>query len=245
MIRNFGRLDVFPDTEALAQGLADFFVNASETAITERGGFYVALAGGTTPCAAYELLAQEPLVSRISWPDVYVYFGDERCVQPIDPLSNYLTARETLLDRIEIPAHNIHRMRGEIPPAEGAAEYAKILREDLADLRFDLVMLGMGKDGHTASLFPGSDPLTDDDRLVRTTYSEATGTDRITITPMIINAARSIAMCTAGPEKAAALAHVREGEYNPTKYPAQIVAPSDGQYIWLVDELAVGMLKQL
>lgn len=243
--RNLGRLDVFATTEELATALADLFVNEAETAQTERGSFYVALAGGTTPSAAYALLAREPYVDRISWDDIFVYFGDERCVSPQDPLSNYRTALDTLLSHVPIPENNIHRMKGELNPLEAATEYAKILRDDLGEyLCFDLLMLGLGKDGHTASLFPGTDPLTDTDRLVRTTYSKETQTDRLTITPKIINSARTVVIATDGPTKSTAVAIAREGAFDPTACPAQIVNPTDGDLLWLMDELAAGMLTK-
>jgi 6-phosphogluconolactonase len=243
--RTLGRLDVFPNADELAVALADLFVNESETAQTERGSFYVALAGGTTPSAAYQLLGSEAYEDRVSWDDVYIYFGDERCVRPEDPLSNYRTACDTLLSHVPIPLGNIHRMKGEIDPAEAAVEYAKLLRDDLGEyLAFDLLMLGLGKDGHTASLFPGTDPLTDDEHLVRATYSKETQTNRLTITPKIINSARAVVIATEGPEKAFALGTAREGAYDPTACPAQIVNPASGNLLWLVDELAAGMLKK-
>jgi len=244
--RNLGRIDVFPNAGELATALADLFCNVAETAQTERGAFYVALAGGTTPTAAYELLATEEYAERISWDDVFVYFGDERCVKPSDPLSNYKNAYDALLSQVPIPEGNVHRMLGEIDPAEAATAYAKILREDLGEyLSFDLLMLGLGKDGHTASLFPGIDPLTDTDRLVRHTYSKETQTDRLSITPTIINSARSIVIATEGPDKAAALGIARQGKYDPTACPVQIVNPPAGNdFIWLVDELAAGMLTK-
>jgi len=244
--RNLGRLDVFPNADELARGLADLFCNVAETAQTERGAFYVALAGGTTPTAAYRLLATDEYVERVSWGDVYVYFGDERCVKPSDPLSNYKNAYDALLSRVPIPEGNIHRMKGEIDPAEAADEYAKILRDDLGEyLCLDLLMLGLGKDGHTASLFPGTDPLTDTDRLVRATYSKATQNDRLSITPTIINAARTIVIAAEGPDKAAALGIARQGKYDPIACPAQIVdPPATSDFIWLVDELAAGMLTK-
>ncbi|HEY8320831.1 MAG TPA: 6-phosphogluconolactonase [Candidatus Baltobacteraceae bacterium] len=244
--RHLGRLDVYPNAGALAAGLADLFCNVAETAQTERGAFYVALAGGTTPTAAYKLLASDAYSERISWGDVYVYFGDERCVRPDDPLSNYKNAYDALLSHVPIPAGNVHRMQGEIDPAQAATAYAQILREDLGEyLRFDLLMLGLGKDGHTASLFPGTDPLTDNDRLVRATYSKATQTNRISITPKVINSARVIAIATEGPDKAAALGIARQGPYDPTACPAQIVdPPASSDFIWLVDELAAGMLTK-
>jgi 6-phosphogluconolactonase len=241
--RSVGRLDIFADPQALAHALAQLFTDVAGCALSERGAFWVALAGGATPLAAYALLAQKPLRDEICWKDVFIYFGDERCVEPTDPRSNYRSALQTFLDQVPIPQKNVHRMRGELPPQEAATSYARMMREDLGERpRFDLMMLGMGKDGHTASLFPGTDPTTDDAQLVRTTYSQETGTDRLTVTPRVINAARTVAIAAAGTEKASALAKARKGEYNPTGCPVQIVAPTEGELIWLVDKSAAGML---
>jgi 6-phosphogluconolactonase len=238
-----GRVEVFADAQRLAVALANFFSDTALAAITQRGAFYVALAGGSTPRAAYQLLATPRPRDRISWSDVFVYFGDERCVAPTDPLSNYLMAQETLLRNVPIPPHNVHRMHGEDPPAQAAAAYAQVLRADCGSVpRLDLIMLGLGKDAHTASLFPGGDPLTDDDQLVRPTYSQETQTDRLTITPRVINNARAVVIAAEGSEKASAVAAVREGSYDPAKFPAQIVSPRDGDFVWLLDKLAAGGL---
>lgn len=240
MSRNPGQTEIYADPSSLATALAAFFADAARSAIAERGAFYVALAGGSTPRAAYEVLAGYK-GGLINWKDVFVYFGDERCVLPTDPLSNYLMAETALLGRVPLPPHNVHRMRGEDPPPEAAREYAEILRADRSQSpRLDLVMLGIGRDAHTASLFPGTDPLTDDDALVRATYSEETQTDRLTITPKVINNARAVVFAVEGSDKAQAVATVRNGEYDPVKYPAQIVSPRDGDLVWLLDKLAAG-----
>jgi 6-phosphogluconolactonase len=184
------------------------------------------------------------LRSALSWSDVYVYFGDERCVPPNDEQSNYRMASETFLDRVGIPPENVHRIKGEIDPQKAAADYAQELRADLgAPPRFDLVMLGMGTDGHTASLFPGADPTTDSDALVRGVYSDSQMMWRVTLTPEAINAASNVVFAVEGLTKANTLAAVREGPYDPRKLPAQIVAPTSGRLVWLVDSLAAGMLK--
>ena len=155
-----GELRVYADAGAVAQALAEAFVAAGRAAIAERGAFAVALSGGNTPRAAYELLAADPLRTSLSWNEVFIYFGDERCVPPDDPRSNYHMAREAFLDAVPIPSANVARMRGETDPGLAANEYATILRTDLgANPRFDLIMLGLGEDGHTASLFPGSGRL--------------------------------------------------------------------------------------
>lgn len=197
------------------------------------------------------MLAEEPLRSQICWKDVFVYFGDERCVPPGDEQSNYKMASDAFLRKVEIPTKNVHRMHGEEDPDAAAAEYAKILRDDLAlrqapddaTPRLDLIMLGMGADGHTASLFPGTDPLTDDDALVRAPYVDKLGTRRLTITPRVINAARHVAIATEGLPKAPALATVLEGPYDPTRYPIQIVSPANGRLTWFVDADAAADLR--
>lgn len=244
MARNLGRVDVFASPAALAQALADLFVNVARESLAQRGSFSAALAGGTTPRAAYDLLARAPFIDDVSWADTHIYFGDERCVAPTDPLSNYLMAREALLLPAEVPEANVHRMHGEDPPDQAASAYAQLLRANLGDTpRFDLVMLGLGTDAHTASLFPGEDPLTDNDALVRHTYSKATLTDRLSITPKVINDARTVVIAAEGATKAQPAHDVREGAYDPTAHPAQIVSPTDGEFIWLLDSLAAGMLK--
>ena len=209
-----------------------------------RGSFYVALAGGSTPAAAYRLLAASAF-DDLDWPKIFFFFGDERCVPPDNDRSNFKMARTTLLAPRDIAPGHIFRMEGEIDPATAARTYADVLRAELGALpRFDLVMLGMGPDGHTASLFPGSDPTTDDELLVRAPFVEKFAEYRITLTPLVINAARRIAIATAGEEKAEALAHVLEGPYDPTTYPIQIVEPVEGILNWFVDKAAAARLTR-
>lgn len=240
-----GHLRVYPTPEAVANAFAEHFVASATRAFADRGRFVVALAGGNTPRAAYELLATQYNDTTISWNDVFVYFGDERCVPPTDEQSNYRMASKTLLSRVNIPSANVHRMRGEIDPADAAREYAQEITQDLgAHPEFDLVLLGMGTDGHTASLFPGTDPMTDSSALVRAVFADSVGSWRLTLTPDIFNAARIVIVATEGYEKAEALAAVREGRYDPKQFPAQIIAPTEGRLIWLVDEAAANNLKE-
>ena len=239
-----GELQIYRDSQTLAQALAELFVTTGALAMAERGVFRVALSGGETPRAAYELLGEEPLNQELSWSDVFIYFGDERCVPPTDEQSNYLMAKKAFLDSVRIPHANVHRIRGEIDPGLAANEYASILRADLGETpQFDLVMLGLGTDGHTASLFPGTPPDTDDDALVRAVYAKSQMMWRVTITAEVINNARTVVFAVEGPEKAQILAAVYEGPIDPVKYPAQIVQPRSGRLVWLVDQLAAGMLK--
>ncbi len=232
---------IFRTPALLAEAMADAFVAASRDAVAAREAFNVALAGGGTPREAYSLLAREPRRSRVAWEAVHVYFGDERCVPPDDAQSNYRMAKETFLDAVDVPESHVHRIRGEIAPAQAALEYAQLLRDALGSApRFDLVMLGMGADGHTASLFPGEDPFTDDDALVRAVYSQSARMWRVTLTPHAINSGREVIFGVSGREKAAALHAVREGPHDPTRYPAQAIAAHGGRVLWLVDSAAAG-----
>lgn len=241
--RNLGDLQVFDTPEEVAEALADAFVSDAVEAIAARGAFFVALAGGTTPKNAYRLLAQEPRCSRIDWNHVFVYFGDERCVPPDDSDSNYRMAHEAFLSRVPLSEDHVHRMHGEDDPPAAARDYASLLIQTMGDLpRFDLLMLGMGPDGHTASLFPGIDPLSENDRLVRAPYVEKFATYRITITPLVINNAGHVVIATEGLPKAPALYAVREGPYDPAVHPIQIVEPVNGRLTWLVDRAAAAQL---
>ena len=241
--RNLGDLQVFETPDEVAAALADAFVDDAAEAINQRGAFFVALAGGTTPKNAYRLLAEEPRRSRVDWNHVFVYFGDERCVPPDSADSNYKMASDAFLSKVPVPPDHVHRMRGETEPLQAAREYAALLIQTMGDLpRFDLVMLGMGPDGHTASLFPGTDPLSDNDRLVRAPYVDKLGAFRITITPLVINNARHVAIATEGLPKAPALYAVREGPFEPLVHPIQIVEPSNGRLTWLVDRAAAAEL---
>lgn len=241
--RNLGDLRIFDTPDDLAAALADTFVDDARNAIQQRGAFFVALAGGTTPKNAYHLLAQEPRRGRVDWTHVFVYFGDERCVPPQSDDSNYKMATDAFLRDVRLAPDHVHRMRGEDDPLQSARDYAELLIQTMGDLpRFDLVMLGMGTDGHTASLFPGTDPLVDNDRLVRAPYVEKLSTYRITFTPLVINSARHVAIATEGLPKAPALYAVREGPYDPLIHPIQIVAPANGRLSWLVDRAAAAEL---
>jgi len=236
-------LIVVADDRALASALAGTVADSGTTAIRARGRFNLALAGGSTPKAAYALLAAPPMRDALDWTHVRFFFGDERCVPPSDDQSNYKMAREALLAPLGVEPGHIFRMRGEDEPQAAARDYAAILRRELgAQPVFDLVMLGMGPDGHTASLFPGSDPLIDDALLVKAPYVAKFQSHRITLTPRAINAAREVAIATAGPEKTAALTAVLEGPRDPVRFPIQIVRPA-GRLVWLVDRVAAAGLR--
>ncbi len=234
---------IVEDAAALAAAVADRFIGAANAAIVSRGRFDVALAGGSTPKAAYALLASPGLRDRVAWDRVQFFFGDERCVPPGDQESNFRMAREALFDPLGIGETRIFRMHGEDPPESAAEAYAQLLVRELGpQATFDMVMLGMGPDGHTASLFPGTPPLTDDAKLVRAPWVEKFGTFRITVTPRVINAARLIEIAAAGEGKAQALSRALQGAFDPAETPVQIVAPAAGRLTWLVDRDAASLL---
>lgn len=238
-----GDLRIVQSEAQLAERLADIFIADAKSAIAARGAFNVAFAGGTTPKAAYELLARDERKPQIEWSKVQVFFSDERCVPPNDVDSNYRMAKLALLDHIDIPRVNVHRMRGEIDAPKAAEEYAALLRAHFGnEPHFDLIMLGMGPDGHTASLFPGADPQDAAEKLVRAVYVDKFSTYRITFTPHAINAARHVVVATAGAAKADALRAVLKGKYDPIDYPVQIVHPLEGTLTWLVDRAAAAQL---
>ena len=243
-------IEVSRDPAALARAVAQHVAASAAAAIAARGRFLLALAGGSTPGAAYATLASEEFIHRIEWPRVQVLWGDERCVPPEDPRSNYRMAREALLDRVPLPPANIHRIRGEDEPTQAAAGYEKLLREllgsegpdELATAGPDLVLLGLGGDGHTASLFPGKAAVRETVRWVAAEFIEAVGLWRITLTPVVINAARHVSFVVSGTAKAERLYQVLEGPRFPERLPAQVVSPTHGQLTWLVDEAAAARL---
>ncbi len=244
-----GRIVTVCETAAAAaeQGAARF-AGAVVAAIAARGVARVALAGGRTPEASYRLLAEAPLRDGIDWGRVQVFWGDERCVPPDHPDSNYRMAREALLTRVPIPADNVHRMRGGMADAIAAArEYEgdlwRACRVDVDVLpRLDLCLLGLGADGHTASLFPGSPAIRERARWVVAGWMEKLASWRLTLTPPVINNARHVLFLVTGAEKAEAVRAVLEGPAEPDRLPAQIVRPARGSVEWLLDRDAASRL---
>ena len=236
-------LRIFEGPRQLEEALADVFVSGAQSSIEERGAFSVALSGGSTPKSAYELLARPERRDAVDWTRVLVYFGDERCVPPDDTESNYRMASEAFLSRVPLPPGNVFRMRGEDDPPAAASAYAQQLVERLGrPPRFDLVLLGMGPDGHTASLFPGSDPRLNEDELVRAVYVEKLHAHRLTLTPLVINNARHVAIAVSGLPKAPAVYAVLRGPHDPVTHPIQIVSPVAGTLTWLLDKAAAAQL---
>jgi 6-phosphogluconolactonase len=237
---------VFDDTTGLIQATADEIARAAREAVDARGRFAWALAGGSTPRDVYRLLAGDPYRERMPWNAIHFFWGDERHVPPDHPDSNFRMAREAMLDAVPVPAENIHRVMAEEPDAQrAAAEYESTLRSFFALASgewpvFDLIQLGLGKEGHTASLFPGGAAIHERERLVVAPWVEAQSTFRITFTPPVLNHARRTLFLVSGEEKAEALHAVLEGAREPDLYPAQIV---EGNCLWMVDRAAAQLLK--
>lgn len=241
-----GGLRILPDLEAVSREAAKRFAAAAAKAVRARGRFTVALPGGTTPLGLFSLLAASPLREVLPWDRTQVFWGDERCVPPDDPASNYGAAHALLLSRAPVPPANIHRMRGEDNPAQAAAAYEAEVRaafglKEGAVPRFDLILLGLGEEGHTASLFPGSPVLRETDRLVAAPFVEHLSTSRLTLTLPVLNAAREVLVLVAGGNKAAALREALEGQGN--RLPIQQVKPRAGVLTWLVDAAAAELLR--
>jgi 6-phosphogluconolactonase len=237
---------VFDGVSELMRATAEEIALAARQAVDDHGRFTWALAGGSTPRTVYELLASDFYRARAPWSAIHFFWGDERHVAPDHPDSNFRMAREAMLDRVPVPAENVHRIPAEEPDAQrAAAEYEATLRSCFAlapgePPRFDLILLGLGKDGHTASLFPGGDAVRERERLVVAPWVEAQKTFRVTLTPPVLNHARRAMFLVSGEEKAEALHAVLEGPREPERYPAQIV---EGNRLWMVDRAAARLLK--
>jgi len=245
-------LEIFHDYEALIHAAVEKVVRLGTEAIEENGMFTVALSGGSTPRPLYTLLTTGKFAGSIDWARVHLFWGDERCVPSDDPRSNYRMVRESLLNGVPIPPENVHRIHGEEDPKVAAAGYEQELRTFFGNtgidgppgLGFDLVLLGMGKDGHTASLFPGLPAVTEQVRWVMAQFVKVVSMWRITLTPVVINAAKHVIYLVSGAEKAERLCDVLEKPIQPKVLPAQIIKPVHGQLLWLVDDAAAGCLMK-
>jgi len=239
---------VYADADELALEAARFFARLADQYVVGCGRFTVALSGGSTPKGMFTILASEPFLDTVPWSSIFVFWGDERTV-PLDHIeSNYRMANETLLSRVPVPQENIFRIPSENPsPDLAAAVYAETLTQTLDcpnDLpRFDLIMLGMGPDGHTASLFPFTTALHVIDRIVVANHVAKLETYRITLTPVTINEARNVTFLVSGGDKAHALKAVLEGQAEPYRYPSQLIHPRDGSLLWMSDEAAASLLE--
>jgi 6-phosphogluconolactonase len=236
------RIKVLPDAGAVAPAAAEHIANSARQAVEKQGVFSLALCGGSTPKALYQLLAAEPYVSQIRWQVVEVYFGDERCVPPGHAESNYRMAEETLLGQVPIPERNIHRMRGEIEAEAAAIEYGRMLKERFGDAGGgDRARLGLGEDGHTASLFPETAALNEAKHRAVANFVPKLGAHRITLTAPFLNRSKEVLILVTGASKAEVLKQVLEGEHDPRRLPVQLIDPPGGTVTWLVDAAAAGM----
>jgi 6-phosphogluconolactonase len=229
--------------DELAEAAARDFAARAEETINALGRFAVVLAGGSTPRATYEALARD-YSGELDWSKVHVFFGDERTVPPDHEDSNYRMAHEALLSRV--PVGSVHRMRGELPPAEAAASYEEELREFFGSdgvPGFDLILLGLGEDGHTASLFPETSALDVTDRWVVANPVLKLETTRLTLTVPAINAARAVAFLVAGQDKGEPLKEILEGDADPRAYPAKFIRLEGGDLTWMVDRAAAAGLR--
>lgn len=245
-------VEIYADVDALVHTEAERIVTLAGEAVAGRGRFLLALSGGATPRPLYELLAEPPFAARIDWSRVHVFWGDERCVPPDHPESNYRMVREALLGRVPIPAANVHRIAGEDEPHDAARAYEQTLRdyfhaaEGPPGRSFDLVLLGMGDDGHTASLFPGTPPVTETRRWVMANHvTRPRPMWRITLTPVVLDAAAAVTFLVAGADKARRLSEVIAGAGQPAVLPAQRIRPIHGALTWMVDAAAAAQLPRL
>lgn len=238
------RIEVLQTAELAAEAAAGRFVAAAGRALRSRGSFIVALSGGQTPQRLYELLAMPRHAGQVDWARVQVCWGDERCVPPDSADSNFRMAQEVLLSHVPLPAGHVHRIRGEDDPEQEARRYDALMRRLLegSGSRLDLVLLGLGTDGHTASLFPGANAVHDSARWALPAFSETHAQWRITLTPCLINSATEVVFLAWGADKAGMVARVLEGPRTPHDIPAQLVAPVNGEAVWVLDRGAAAAL---
>ncbi len=247
-------IEILPDATTLARRAAEQFAGLAGYAIHKRGRFVVALSGGSTPRLMNAVLAAPPFATDVDWTRVFVFWSDDRCVAPEHPDSNYGMARETLLSLVPIPVENIHRVMGENSVDRAARMYEDELHaffrlpvgSSPTPPRFDLILLGLGDDGHTASLFPGTAGIRENQLwavAVRHSGPPAPFVDRVSFTPPLINAAANVTFLVTGSGKAERLHQVLHDQYDPDRLPAQVVRPRDGKLLWLLDEAAGAKIR--
>ncbi len=235
------KLCVLPTPDDVAVAGAGIVAQAAREAVEVRGRFTIALAGGNTPRLLHRKLAAEPFVSQVPWGKVHVFFGDERCVPPSSPDSNFRMACDTLIDHVPIAYDSIHRMQGEIDPQQAAVDYGRMLKDFFGDGGLDLAILGMGEDGHTASLFPDTEALKEDHHRCMANFVPKLNAWRLTMTAPFLNRSGHVLVLVTGENKAAAAQQALEGEEAPHRLPIQLIQPDIGQLTWLMDAPAAGM----
>jgi 6-phosphogluconolactonase len=240
MIRHNAVIEIYHNSTSLQIAAADLFITQAQAAINDHGWFAVALSGGSTPQQLYELLASESISERISWQQVRIFWGDERCVPPDDSQSNQRMARVALLDKVPLPAENIFPILVEDSPEKAASNYEMQLRSQFdGELpRFDLILLGLGPDGHTASLFPGTAAVTEQHHWTSPATPQGQTLARVTLTLPVINAAANIIFLVTGETKAAMVHQIIDKPQTQPPLPAQLVKPTTGTVTWLLDKAA-------
>ena len=235
---------IFKDKDALSEAAARLVVDTGREAVAKNGRFLIALSGGGTPSGMFRLLAQPPFSEQMPWAQTHIFWGDERLVPPADPGSNYGQAARLLLNHVPIPAANIHRVKGEDDSAAAVHDYTAQLRQLAEPGRawphFDLAVMGLGSDGHTASLFPGPIPAAETQNPVMAVTADYDGrpAHRVTLTPLVFNDARHVLFLVMGKSKAEAVTAVLHAPYQPEKWPAQRIKPGNGRLLWFLDEAA-------
>lgn len=250
MLLDRGEVQILVDADEIALVAADEFVRHALEAVRMRGLFTVALSGGSTPKALYSLLASEAdsFLARVPWDKIHFFWGDERHVPPDHSDSNYRMVYEAMLSKVPVPLENVHRIKAENPDAgKAAGDYERVLYEFFQSVtvqlpRLDLVLLGMGMDGHTASLFPGTNAILEQKHSVVANWVQKFDTYRITLTPLVLNNAACVVFLVTGEDKAETLRLVLQGKYQPERFPAQLIRPTNGRFLWLVDQAAARML---
>ena len=243
-------VNIYPNLETLSQTAAEMFIRIGNEAIQKRGQFTVALAGGSTPKSLYQLLASERFKDKLDWEKVFFFFGDERKVSPDDAESNFKMANENLFEQLKLSAQNIFRWETELKNAEKIAEKYEETVKDFFNLPangfpgFDLILLGMGDDGHTASLFPFTEALNETEKIAVANYVEKLQTTRLTLTFPAINNAANIIFLVSGANKAEILREVLEGDFQTKKFPSQKINPENGNVFWLIETNAAQKLSK-
>ena len=239
---------IYPDPASLEDAVAKHFLLASNQAVQQRGKALIALSGGTTPLGLFQLLGSEAYRATVPWQQIHFFWVDERSVPPQDDQSNYGQFKQKVLEPLQITPQQVHAIDGNLPPEEAAQEYENLLHnwaEAKQDLpRFDWVLLGLGTDGHTASLFPGVINPQEEQRMVIavTAEYEDQQAGRVTLTPLILNQARQIVFMVTGQRKANTVREVLQAQHDPLRLPAQRIQPLDGRLVWMLDEAAASQL---
>ncbi len=238
-------ISISKDKTALNRAVAELIATTAQGAIGRNDSFTIILAGGDTPGGAYQLLTMKPYRSRINWLKVHVFWGDERCVPANDTRSNFAAARQQLLSLIPVPESQIHPIDTTMAPGLAAESYDQLLRDHLAGSghSLDLVLLGVGEDGHTASLFPGSSSLSEQNDWAVATIKPGEDISRITLTTTVLNKAHRIAFMVSGGNKSAVCREILQGSHRPEQFPAQLIRPEQGELLWFMDRFAAAQLN--